>query len=186
MINLQRTVSLAQVRKRPDLSRRNIEYAVRSRLEQLQQYRVDISTGCWIWLGRKDKDGYGKVKRNGKTIRAHRLFYEHHKGKIPRGLLVRHTCDNPPCVNPEHLLLGTQLDNERDKDSRGRRPHSPSLVCRDAMPRGEAHHNAVLTTRKVLAIRCSADSARTLARQYNVHPCTIHRIRSNKAWAHIQ
>ena len=87
---------------------------------QLSNYVVDLD-GCWIWQGVLDKDGYGKVKRDTKTIRAHRLFYEQHVGPVPNGLLVLHHCDNPQCVNPSHLYIGNQFDNERDKDTRGRR-----------------------------------------------------------------
>ena len=88
--------------------------------KQLENIKVS-SNGCWEWQAGKDKDGYGKVKRFGKTIRTHRLFYEYYVEPIPEGLLALHHCDNPGCCNPEHLYLGTQLDNEHDKDSRGRR-----------------------------------------------------------------
>lgn len=91
------------------------------RSAQLRMYTV-ADSGCWLWSGGVSQDGYGKVKRYGKTLRAHRVFYEHFKGPLPEGMWVLHTCDNPLCVNPNHLWAGTQLENEQDKDAKGRRP----------------------------------------------------------------
>ena len=93
---------------------------------------VKTTCGCWEWQGVLDKDGYGKAKRYGKTIRAHRLFYEEFVSNIPHGMLVLHNCDNPKCCNPEHLFIGTQLDNERDKDAKGRRRNGYGLCKQTA------------------------------------------------------
>lgn len=75
---------------------------------------------CIIWWKGFFANGYGVIKRRGKTMKAHRMIYEECFGMIPEGMVVRHTCDNPPCVNPAHLLLGTPKDNMRDKMERGR------------------------------------------------------------------
>jgi hypothetical protein len=75
---------------------------------------------CWLWLGSVNKDGYGKTKLAGKHMTTHRLSWIFHRGPIPEGLEVLHTCDNPPCVNPDHLWLGTNLDNQRDAAEKGR------------------------------------------------------------------
>jgi HNH endonuclease len=72
------------------------------------------SSGCWLWTGAKDKDGYGKFSLDGISQRAHRVAYEHWKGDIPANHVIRHTCRNL-CVNPKHLLSGTQQQNMDDK-----------------------------------------------------------------------
>ncbi|MBO2700796.1 HNH endonuclease [Shewanella algae] len=83
-----------------------------------------IGDRCWSWSGYKDDKGYGLLSnRNGSghsPERAHRVSYELNFGEIPDGLVVRHTCDNPECTNPEHLVLGTQKDNMRDCSNRNR------------------------------------------------------------------
>jgi hypothetical protein len=76
--------------------------------------------GCWEWRGRRMPKGYGKLNRGTKTVYAHRLAFELRNGPIPDGLYVLHKCDNPPCINPDHLFLGTQADNVRDRDTKGR------------------------------------------------------------------
>lgn len=78
------------------------------------------SNGCWVWRGHSDAKGYGRVSRKGKQRQAHRVIYEHFKGPIPDDLILRHTCDNPPCVNPSHLLTGTIQDNNQDAVDRMR------------------------------------------------------------------
>lgn len=81
-------------------------------------------SGCWEWKGPRNKAGYGVFNARAlghERTPAHRVMYEHLVGPIPEGLLVRHHCDNPPCVNPEHLAPGTYADNTRDRVERGRK-----------------------------------------------------------------
>lgn len=92
--------------------------------------KVDIGSDdqCWIWKARKEttKFQYGRFSFNGRNEHAHRVSYLLSNGEIPKGLYVLHTCDNPTCVNPKHLFLGTSTDNMRDMESKGRGRH-PSL-----------------------------------------------------------
>jgi hypothetical protein len=91
-----------------------------------------IKSDCWIWYGDRTKQGYGtySVKVNGKwqTIGVHRISYELYYGSISDGLFVCHHCDNPPCLNPEHLFLGTAKDNVQDMLHKGRGKHQKALL----------------------------------------------------------
>lgn len=83
--------------------------------------KFDIGQDCWNWTaGLRGKSGYGAFKYKGKVLDAHRLSYKLHKGEIPEGLLVCHTCDNRRCVNPDHLWLGSYRDNWMDAVTKGR------------------------------------------------------------------
>lgn len=90
-------------------------------IERFESMAMPIPiTGCWEWIGAIATHGYGYFGANGKSIRAHRASYQIYKGKIGDGLYVLHSCDNPSCVNPDHLWLGTQKDNIRDRNIKGR------------------------------------------------------------------
>jgi hypothetical protein len=87
----------------------------------LENYIPVPEAGCWIWLGGWNMSGYGRIGRHGKALpSAHRMFYTAHKGPIPKGLFVCHKCDTPACVNPDHLFVGTAMDNVQDMIRKGR------------------------------------------------------------------
>lgn len=79
-----------------------------------------VESGCWEWNGGRTGQAYGAVRIGSRQVKVHRASYRHFNGPLPQGLVVRHKCDNPPCMNPDHLELGTHRDNMRDRDLRGR------------------------------------------------------------------
>lgn len=129
---------------------------------------------CWEWQGPVNRDGYGLVRHRLANQLAHRISYELHRGEILDGMLVCHTCDNPICVNPNHLFLGTYKDNARDMTQKGRGPV------------GEKHGRAKLTWDQVRAIRqlYSAGEATCteLGNQFEVTKSCIHLIVIEKTW----
>ena len=91
--------------------------------------KVHVTNGCWEWTARRKLHGYGEFNIMGRLVPAHRMAWVLSVGPIPKGLLVLHRCDNPPCVNPDHLFLGTQLDNIRDAAQKGRMGRSQKVVA---------------------------------------------------------
>ena len=133
--------------------------------------------GCWEWAAYRDPDGYGGFSLDGKGERAHRASWILEHGSIPDGLHVLHHCDNPRCVNPAHLFLGTQADNMRDKAEKGRAVNNPQP--------GESHPMSKLTEADIPAIRADKRSQRAIAAEYGVSRQQIGRIKNRKRWTHI-
>lgn len=153
----------------------------RSKAERFWE-KVDRSGECWVWTGDRDRWGYGRLWTHvdGKPTYefAHRLSLEMVGSPVPAGLYALHTCDNPPCVNPEHLYAGTILDNNTDRESRGRR----------IAPRGEDHASALLTEWQVRDIRARyphAASASALASEHGVSRSLIRAVASRRLWKHV-
>lgn len=136
--------------------------------------------GCMLVTSHcKNKQGYVIVMREGKTLFLHRYVYEKHNGSIPSGLLVRHKCDNPSCVNIEHLELGTHQDNMNDMVERGR-VSTPETV-------GEKNGNAKINEDIVLEIlKDKTSTNKALGIKYSIHHSTVSAIRKRKIWKHIQ
>ena len=136
---------------------------------------------CWEWLGGKRTNGYGQIQEGGKgsgTLSAHRTSYSIHFGKIPKGLVVMHKCDNPSCVNPNHLMLGTHKANILDMINKGRRV----VVA----PLGTENGKAVLDEEKVRFIRQSKDRHTVVARQLGVSPNAVRGVRIGRTWSHVK
>lgn len=139
---------------------------------------VDTSGGmfaCWPWTGFRGRPGYGQLGRN---LRANRVAYELHNGPIPPDGVICHTCDNPSCVNPAHLFLGTQLDNIADATRKGRVRH------------GEGHYHAKLTADDVREIRqryaAGGISYSRLASLYGISIGTVGKLVRRQRWQHIE
>lgn len=132
---------------------------------------------CWLFTeGALDKDGYGRFSYEGRSRPAHRASYIVHKGHIPEGKVVRHTCHCRACCNPRHLVLGTQSDNIEDRQKAGRQA------------RGARNGRSKLNAQKVREIRRAADrGARQseMARRYAIHPTTVRDIVLQKIWKHV-
>jgi len=109
--------------------------------EEVFLSRVKMTTSCWEWEGSRDKKGYGHLYFQGKNYLAHRFSYALHKGKFHKGFFVLHKCDNPPCVNPQHLYLGKQEDNMRDASNRGRIRGAAGGIYSDRLKRLEHFGN---------------------------------------------
>jgi HNH endonuclease len=135
------------------------------------------SDDCWVWIGRKSYKGYGVMKINNHSVSAHRFSYELHRGKIPNGMLVCHHCDNPACVNPSHLFLGTIQDNNLDRDKKGRK------ALGEDNGKSKLTEYDVREIKKLISLNIS-DSE--ISRRFNCWHTTIRAIRINKTWSQIQ
>jgi hypothetical protein len=133
--------------------------------------------GCWFWLGCLNGDGYGGIKIAGRSLLAHRASWETFNGPIPDGLCVLHRCDIPCCVNPDHLFIGTQLENIEDRTRKGR--------GRKIGYAGEAHPLAIMTAEDVKTIRASQEQQDVLAGRYGVSQAHISNIVRRKKWKHV-
>jgi hypothetical protein len=151
--------------------------------------KSDDSRACWEWQGNRNDSGHGRFSWDGHKNYAHRFSYIIHIGPIPPGLLVRHRCDNPPCVNPSHLLLGTKGDNAQDAKERGLLPTgdlSPARRHLDTVPRGERHPHHKLTWEQVCEIReryaAGGIMQKELVAEYHSSPTVISMLLAGKIW----
>lgn len=135
--------------------------------------------GCWLWTAGKHKDGYGNFRWNDSAQLTHRISYQLAYGEFDPSLNVLHSCDNPPCVNPHHLFLGTHADNMRDMVRKGR-DHGHRYKS------GEHHLMRKLTWEQVREIRerysAGGISQKALAIEYGVCQGQIQRIVRNERW----
>ena len=131
--------------------------------------KVNKTDTCWNWTAGLDNAGYGQFSVGRKGYRTHRFSWLMHKGKIPKGLNVNHHCDNPMCVNPDHLFLGTQAKNMKDKTNKGRA--QSETRC----------YNCKLTNEQVALILQDSRIYREIAKEYNVSLSLISKIRCNQS-----
>lgn len=140
-------------------------------LEERFWAKVEKSSDCWEWRANRTNRGYGLVHMNGRTVSAHRLSYEWAKGPIPKGMYVCHSCDNPSCVNPDHLWLGDQAANMADAATKGR-------VA-----------NTKLTAEIVAEIRRKyaggGVTQRQLAVEYGVDQQVVWSVITRRTWRHV-
>lgn len=155
-------------------------YALSQRLPVPQRFWANVRAGasdeCWPWTGTCTKAGYGLLSVNGTAIYTHRLSLTLHGIQIPAGTSVLHHCDNPPCVNPAHLFLGTDADNIADKVSKRRHIH------------GDTHPGAKLCSDDVREIRrllASGLGQGEIAAQYGVDPSLISNIKTGRLWKSV-
>lgn len=146
----------------------------------IKQYITERSipepnSGCWLWMLATDRKGYGVARLGPKWITAHRLSFLAFNGEINQKHVL-HKCDNPGCVNPEHLELGTSLENNRQSARRGRRKFNG----------GESNPCAVLKEEDVRLIFFDRRPQKDIARSYGVHPSIISRIKSGKKWTYLK
>jgi hypothetical protein len=132
--------------------------------------KVEKTDSCWQWLAHKDQNGYGQFSFKGKVEYAHRVSYILFNGEFDNNLQICHSCDNPSCVNPEHLFLGTHKENMIDMSKKLRQ------------------HSQKLNQEQVLEIRKNLENSyrgicKYLALKYNVSEQTIYFIRDRKKWA---
>lgn len=135
------------------------------------------NSGCWLWTACVNMHGYGKVSLKGKLVKAHRASYIISSGEIPKGLVIMHKCDTPACVNPAHLIAGSQNDNLADMRRKNR-----AFVFKNF---GENNGRALLNKKQVDEIRALSDNgiaSKEIAKIYGVNYYVVYRIVSNQTW----
>jgi hypothetical protein len=141
--------------------------------QRLDHYSASGANGCTLFTGAKDKDGYGKMRINGRDVRAHRVAWEIAYGPIPDGTLICHRCETPACISLGHLFAGSHLDSVADRKSKGR------------VPRGARHGRSRLSDKMALEIYRAKGTRQALADRYGVGRTTVGHIKRKETWRHI-
>lgn len=137
--------------------------------------------GCWVWPYASDKKGYGMKRENGTLTYVHRISWRLFNGPVPHGKFVCHKCDNPPCCNPNHLFVGTRIDNQNDMRSKGRHANPPTHY-------GESHPLHKLTNASVRRIKsrlAAGGVMQHIANDYGVSLQAIYNIKRKRTWVSI-
>lgn len=135
--------------------------------------RVEKSISCWLWVGAKEADGYGRFDIEHKHIRAHRFSWILHNGPVPNGLGILHRCNNTSCVNPSHLYAGTPKDNALDTVNSGN------------TTTGVKNGNSKLNNEAVRAIRNDQRCQRVIAKEHDISAQTVCTIKKGRTWKHL-
>lgn len=142
--------------------------------------KVDKTGDCWEWTGNKKPVGYGAIQEGGKgskSLLAHRVSYQIHKGEIPDGMVVMHSCDNRGCVNPDHLSIGTYSENTLDAIQKGRFP------CNLPEPKSGATHRLAISIEKAKAIKGAEGTQTELSRAFAVDRTVVRAIKNGTHWS---
>lgn len=148
-------------------------------------FTVDQSSGCWVWSGPKSGRGYCEIFIGGVKLRAHRVAYVLWRGPIPYGLYICHHCDNPSCINPDHLFAGTAADNSLDQVSKGRHP---AKTMPEAFVKGENHPAAKLSNSdipQIIRLRAEKKSLREIGALYGIAPATVSNVVHGRNWSSV-
>lgn len=141
-----------------------------------RKVRIPSGDACWRWQGGRYTNGYGQVQLRGKKLRAHRVAWEWERGPVPPTMCVLHRCDEPLCVNPAHLFLGTNADNSAD------------MTAKHRSNRGQKNGHAKLSEDDVIDVRTIRAIGGTLvniATAYGLTRQAVRAICNGKTWAHV-
>jgi hypothetical protein len=155
---------------------------------------VKLASGCWEWTGNREAKGYGRFGAENKMHKAHRFSYELHYGPIPEGKMIIHSCDNPPCINPDHISAGTCKDNSDDMISRNRAVHNRGTKPHykkhpEEIQRGERIGTHKVTESQIKQIRSLYASGgyyqHVIAKMFHISQTSVWRIVRDITWKHV-
>jgi hypothetical protein len=136
--------------------------------DRMQSKYQILPNGCWMWLGNKNSAGYPMIWLNGKSVRAHRVMFSINNGGLSDDLVVCHTCDNPSCVNPDHLFSGSRDDNNKDCKNKKRNAF------------GMKNGHAKISAEQIKEIRLDSRTQSEIALSYGINQSHVSRIKSDK------
>lgn len=143
-----------------------------------RHWTPEPNSGCWLWFGATTNKGYGSFRiEAGKEMGAHRASWLLNRGSIADGMQILHKCDTPACVNPDHLFVGTNLDNMRDRYVKGRYDGSHAA--------GENNFHSKLTAADVRVIRAASGTMREIGKRFGVTGSLVTKIKRRSIWGHL-
>lgn len=146
----------------------------------LEKCVIDNLSGCLTWSG-WSLGGYGRIRHDGKRVYTHRAMYEIQNGLIPKGMCACHKCDNPLCVNPDHIFLGTRAENNADKVSKSRQAKGMIHGQRTKIKR--KHKFGLEIATQVRAAYTNIKNQKLVAKAFGMSQTNVHKILTNKIWS---